>query len=280
VGNSKAAEWSFDLNSRLADVAVLCDCRPACNMSRLGIRTMTNILKEVANSKRIRKYFWSIFGRPRRVALNGVIIDLDCKVISDRVARSMFLQHYERAETAVVLATLAAGDRILELGAGIGYMSTLCAKKVGSEHVNAVEANPAMEAKIRRTYELNHVSPNLEICVLGDSDGETTFHVADNYSSSSVHDRGGRPVTVRQRSFAGLLADLRPTYLICDIEGAEVPLLVNTALDGIRKICIEIHPHIIGDKACSQLVRKLLSEGFALNCDRSGGRVYFFYRDP
>jgi FkbM family methyltransferase len=178
-----------------------------------------------------------------------------------------------------VVQTLAPGDRVLELGAGIGYMSTLCAKKLGSQNVSAVEANPAMEAEIRRTYELNDVSPNLEMCVLGDDDGATTFHVEQNYSSSSVHDRGGRPVTVRQRSFAGLLADLRPTYLICDIEGAEVPLLMNAPLDGIRKICIEIHPHVIGDAACSHLVRKLLYEGFACSWDRSGGRVYFFYRD-
>lgn len=240
---------------------------------------MTNILQKIASSKRTRKYLWSIFGRPRKVDLNGVIIDLDCQAISDRVARSMYLQLYERAETGVVLRTLEQGDRVLELGAGIGYMSTLCARKIGSENVNAVEANPAMEAEIRRTYRLNDVAPNLEMCVLGDSDGETTFHVEDNYSSSSVHDRGGRPVTVRQRSFSGLLAELRPTYLICDIEGAEVPLLINTALDGVRKVCIEIHPHIIGDAACSQLVHKLLAEGFACNWDRSGGRVYFFYRE-
>lgn len=240
---------------------------------------MKKLVQKVLNSKRTKKYLWSLTGRPQYAISNGVKINLRSPAISDRVAKSLYLGLYERLEARVVCATLSEDDRVLELGSGIGYLSTLCARRIGSDRVCAVEANPDMEKHIRETYRLNDVSPALEMCVLGNTDGEISFHVNENYSSSSLHDRGGKSIQVRQRSFSGMLATVCPTYLICDIEGGEVPLLIDTPLDGVKKICIEIHPHIIGNRACSQLVQKLLAEGFDCDWKISGGYVFYFYRD-
>lgn len=239
---------------------------------------MNNLLQKALRSKRTKKYLWSLTGRPEFAEINGVKIRLRSPAISDRVAKSIYLGQYERLEARVVLATLHADDRVLELGSGIGYLSTLCARRIGAERVTAVEANPAMEAHIRETFRLNAVAPQLEMCVLGDSDGTVSFNVHDNYSSSSLHDRGGTRIPVPQKSFAGMLSRVEPSYLICDIEGGEVPLLIDTPLAGVRKICIELHPHIIGNPACSQLVRKLLNEGFDCDWTLSGGNVFHFHR--
>lgn len=239
---------------------------------------MKNLIQKALRSKRTKKYLWSLTGRPQFAVINGVKIHLRSPVISDRVAKSIYLGLYERLEARVVMATLQADDRVLELGSGVGYLSTLCARRTGSERVFAVEANPAMEPYIRETFRLNEVSPKLEMCVLGDCDGEVPFNVNDNYSSSSLHDRGGKTISVRQKSFAGMLAEAQPTYLICDIEGGEVPLLIDTPLTGIRKICIEIHPHIIGNHDCSRLMQKLLEEGFDCDWTLSGDGVFHFFR--
>lgn len=241
---------------------------------------MEYFLRRILRSRRTKKFLWSLSGRPQYAAINGVKIRLRSPVISDRVARSIYLGLYEHLEARVVTATLQADDRVLELGSGIGYLSTLCAKRIGAERVTAVEANPAMEPYLRETYRLNEVSPQLEICVLGDSEGEIPFNVNDNFSSSSLHDRGGSTITVPQKSFAAMLDRVRPTYLICDIEGGEVPLLTSIPLPGVRKICIELHPHIIGNHACSELMRKLLNEGFDFDLALSGRNVYFFHRAP
>lgn len=239
---------------------------------------MKKLLQKALHSKRTKKYLWSLTGRPQYAVANGVKIHLRSPVVSDRVAKSIHLGLYERLEARVVMATLQPEDRVLELGSGIGYLSALCALRIGSERVTAVEANPAMEPHIRETYRLNGVSPHLDMCVLGDRDGEVEFNVNDNYSSSSLHDRGGKTIPVRMKSFAGMLAAAQPTYLICDIEGGEVPLLIDTPLTGIGKICIELHPHIIGNHACSQLVRKFLNEGFDCDWQLSGGNVFYFSR--
>lgn len=239
---------------------------------------MKTLLQKALHSKRTRKYLWSLTGRPQFAEANGVKISLRSPVISDRVAKSIYLGLYERHEARVVLATLQADDRVLELGSGIGYLSTLCARRIGSERVTAIEANPAMETYIRETYRLNQVSPQLYMCALGNYDGEVQFNINSNYSSSSLHDRGGKTISVPQKSFASMLAKTQPTYLICDIEGGEIPLLSDTPLTGVRKICIELHPHIIGNHACSQLMQKLLNEGFDCDWSLSGGNVFHFFR--
>lgn len=240
---------------------------------------MKNVMRKIINSRRTRKYLWSMKGRPKYANLHGVTINLRSTAISDRVARGMYIGPYERFETRIVESVLRDDDRVLELGTGIGYLSALCAKRIGSDKVWTVEANPELEEPIRETYKLNGVSPSLQMCVLGEADGEVTFHISENYTGSSLQKSEGRPVTIRQRSFQDLLSEARPTFLICDIEGGEVPLLLNTTLEDITKICIEMHPQVIGDKACSSLIHKFLSDGFLCNWRLSAGNVFLFYRE-
>lgn len=99
---------------------------------------MKSLLQKALCSKRTKKYLWSLTGRPRFAVANGVKIHLHSPVISDRVAKSIYLGLYERLEARVVMATLQADDRVLELGSGIGYLSTLCARRIGSDRVTEI----------------------------------------------------------------------------------------------------------------------------------------------
>lgn len=56
----------------------------------------------------------------------------------------------------VVIAMLAPGARVVEVGANIGYYTTTIAHRVGPEgRVIALEANPRMVGLVRRTLQLN-----------------------------------------------------------------------------------------------------------------------------
>jgi hypothetical protein len=65
---------------------------------------------------------------------------------------------------------------------------------------------------------------------------------------------------------------------VLDIEGAEVDLLKACPLGGIRKIIMEVHPHIVGEPAVGEMVALLDAAGFRQNRALSIGRVLTFLR--
>jgi protein-L-isoaspartate O-methyltransferase len=58
---------------------------------------------------------------------------------------------YEADEANAAERCVKEGFRVLELGAGIGYVTAICARRTAPENVLAVEANPALIPVIRAT---------------------------------------------------------------------------------------------------------------------------------
>ena len=79
--------------------------------------------------------------------------------------------NYEQDEMQGVRAILAPSDVVIEIGAGLVFLSSYCAKIVGSKNTYAFEENPKLEPVIRDTYQLNGVSPHLRMCVLSHQGG-------------------------------------------------------------------------------------------------------------
>jgi hypothetical protein len=65
----------------------------------------------------------------------------------------------------------------------------------------------------------------------------------------------------------------RANVLICDIEGGEVDLLMQSDLTGIRKIIIETHYGFVGESETEEMMRKLISDGFSIHLGLSGQNV-------
>src|SRR5262249_24756040 len=133
---------------------------------------------------------------------------------------------YEREERGLVSATLSNDDVVVEIGAGLGVISTICAKRLGSHRVFAYEANPALETFIRDTHELNDVSPSLSICLLGKTAGSSEFWLAREFWASSTvrPDASAECIRVPVVPLNDEMRRIRPTYLILDIEGGELEL--------------------------------------------------------
>ena len=117
--------------------------------------------------------------------------------LTQNIRERILSGNYEQEEMRGLSAILAPTDVVMEIGAGIGFLSSHCAKVVGSENIYAFEANPELEAVIRDTYELNGVSPHLEICVLAHQGGERTFYLEETFLKSSLTSRGERTRAVR-----------------------------------------------------------------------------------
>jgi FkbM family methyltransferase len=231
---------------------------------------------------RYARYAARLLTQPERVRLHGVWLAVGADATPAH-RRALYAERYERGEARCVLARLAPDDVVLELGAGIGFLSALCARRVGSERVTAVEANPALLPRIRATWAANGVAPTLVHGVLAREAGEAELHVANEFAASSLHaargaDDARRRVRVPRLAVGELLARVAPTCLVIDIEGGEAELLPALDWRGVRKLILELHPHVIGEAAVRELLALLAAQGFREERALSTTRKKFFAR--
>jgi FkbM family methyltransferase len=198
------------------------------------------------------------------VEIAGVRIDVSA--IDPSVVEFMRAGAYEAGELRALATALRPGDVVMELGTGIGLLSTYCAQRVGSGRVFTFEANPELEPLIRETFRLNAVAPTLEMCLLGERPGEAEFFVHQAFWGSTAVDRAGaaRSVRVPVRPLNEAIARIRPSLLVMDIEGAEAALLRFIDLSGVDRIVAEFHERMLGREAADAMIEGLYRQGFVI----------------
>jgi FkbM family methyltransferase len=219
--------------------------------------------------RRLRIVASKIF-RPKRATVSGVILDAASPALDAAARQQLYDGSYELLEARIVEKTLERGETVVEFGAGIGFISTLCAKRVGPHgRVIAFEANPYMEPVIRGTYALNGVQPELVMGAIAEGAQTVTFNVSKTFLSSSRAKRGDdmEQVVVPAHTLDEIITRFKPTYIVADIEGAEAVVFSNSSLDGVRKMCLELHPHIVGHGPINAMVDHLRRQGFAVHYD-------------
>lgn len=211
------------------------------------------------------------------VDLEGIQIPISYG-ISRTMRKALYGGHYETYELQLVKTQLRPDDIVMEIGAGIGLISSYCARLIGSEQVFAYEANPMMEPHIRKTYQINRVCPALEICLIGAQTGEKTFYIEDDFWISSTIQRSSKAkaIQVPVKSFNEEILRIKPTFLIIDIEGGEYDLLQNADFHNVQKIAIELHERIIGPDKVEFVKEKLDRAGYIVNEDISEGKEQLF----
>jgi FkbM family methyltransferase len=223
-------------------------------------------------SRRTLKKLSSWLGYQYRVARRSIIVIEGVRIrigrhMSRRVERALSRGGYEREELRLIGAVLSPHDTVLEVGAGLGLVSTFCAKRIGSSRVYACEADPDLEPCIRDTYRLNGVEPTLEMCAVGPKAGRVTLHRDKHLVSSSVVRRrvGARPVEVPGKALNYLVEKIRPTLLVVDAEGAEGELFDGARLPSVSRIVLELHERVIGVAGTDRVRARLSQLGFAID---------------
>lgn len=194
--------------------------------------------------------------------------------------KSLYGGSYEKSELQIIKSQLHSNDIVMEIGAGIGLISSYCAKRIGSERVFAYEANPRMEDHIRKTYQVNCISPTLEMCLIGRQTGQQTFYIAEYFWSSSVIQRSPKAeaIQVAVKSFNQEVRRINPTFLIIDIEGGEYDLVQHADFYNVQKIAIELHERVIGHDKVEFVKEKIAQAGFQVNEAMSEGEQLFLQR--
>jgi FkbM family methyltransferase len=177
--------------------------------------------------------------------LNGVDLRLPEGLATPAIRQKLSDGSYEADEARSADRCVRPGFRVLELGAGVGYVTTLCAQRAGPENVLSVEANPdllpVIEANLARNG-MQGVSV-MHGAVTGPvEEGATAdFALSQGYTGSSLRGKG-RSVTVPLISVHELIRAHRPHVVLMDVEGAEADMFNRLWKCPLRFCVIELHP--------------------------------------
>ena len=205
----------------------------------------------------------------------GIKVPFVKHVITPKIERPMRNNRYEAGECRKLKDLLKDGDHVLEIGAGIGLVSSVAAK-LGDIRVTAIEANPNLIPVIQETLRINKISSvDLRHGVVSAEPGDAvTFYLRPDFWASSMEPQSRAYVDtaeVPNLTLPDLLADVNPTVISCDIEGAELSLFDDVSLQGVRHIVLELHPKVYGASGERSIIDILASKGFCLSPDNQPG---------
>lgn len=205
-------------------------------------------------------------------------------VMTPRVRRLLRNGTYEIKEARALHYLIRSGDRVLELGGGLGYLSAK-ARQLGASEVTVVEANPELVQYIQRQHATNNINSIMVLHGLASAqDGPNKkVYLRRNFLASSaradIHpDRIETSVLVPCFGINQLIDRSRPDVLICDIEGAEVDVLSAADLTGLRSAIVELHPQWIGSTGVAAVFDAFSRAGMTYCAKGSHGKVVVFER--
>lgn len=221
--------------------------------------------------RRLKKMLLGALCRKDAYVIEGVVLPIDRKIMSNLMVYSIAIGRYERKEARLLRSNLRNDDRVLELGAGLGFISTLAAKLSPNGSVCCVEANPYLIGQIQRTHKLNHVKVDIMNAVVSSEPAPArTFYLREQFWDSSLSKEPNNyveQIEVSNRTFADLAAKFRPTVIVADIEGGEIELLQSELPEGVRAFLVEVHPKMIGADNVQKMLKYFTECGFSAHLD-------------
>lgn len=201
---------------------------------------------------------------PETVQLGRIRVPILPSLLSPLIIKGIRKGWYERDERRAIEAAVRDGDRVLELGGGLGACSATAAITVRLKGLTVVEANPDLLDAIRLTMSLNGIEEfQLVWGAVSTSPAETTrLQVGEHYwAAKETCSTGSDTVEVPLLSPQAILSQTKPDVLICDIEGNEQGLIDGADLSAVRSFIVEFHPDSYGMATMERLDDKLSMTG-------------------
>jgi FkbM family methyltransferase len=221
---------------------------------------------------------------PSHLRLRGVAIPDDPRIFPAELRKAVVEGWYEAGEADALEGLIGAGERILELGSAIGYITTLMARDRRTAEILCFEADPKLVEFSRTVHQLNGIkNVRVENAILTTDDGvsEVKFYVRGHFWASSTFAKPWgyqSEVMVPAKSLAEVIADFRPTLIVCDIEGGEADLFEHADIASIHKVMLEVHPEIIGLARIKEFFHAMSRNGLIYDTARSSGKIVTFQR--
>jgi FkbM family methyltransferase len=219
------------------------------------------------------------------VELDGTRLYVHPQRYAPEILRGLRDGWYEQTERRQLGKFLAAGDRVIEIGSGLGLTSMVCAHVVGESNIVSYDADPDVVEDARKNTALNGKQLRFVNAVFrnamnwGGPEERAEFYVDQAFWASSLVKRATtvRTVSVPVLCLEREIRAFGANALVLDIEGGECELLELADLGGIRKLALEFHPNFVGHKPINRLIRKLIRDGYSIDVAKASEGFFCFY---
>lgn len=184
---------------------------------------------------------------------------LTCR-LTDRTQRTMYLGLFEPAETRLVKELLVAGDLFIDIGAHIGWYTTIASSLVQEGKVIAFEPYPENASSLKENLRLNHCL-NVQVVetALGEESGTTTIASSGGDSGSVTAlpwaQEGRSEVPITTLDDVDLNTGIGPAALVkMDVEGWEGHVIrgATKTLSRAKRVLLEINRPALAEAGSSQ----------------------------
>lgn len=198
-----------------------------------------------------------------RFKIDGIYLEVPDSLLTLPLRRALAEGRYEGNEARALVKHVRPGDRVLDIGAGVGYLACLAARVTGAEHVAGVEANPALIPVARANLNRNDAlaARLTEAAVVPDdhTGGTVRFRPGKGFWDGRIEPEGGMEVATV--SLSAILAAHRPDVVVMDIEGGEAALAGHD-WPGVRLVVVELHVGRYGPETVRRIMTGFFDRGF------------------
>ncbi|MEI8703423.1 FkbM family methyltransferase [Mesorhizobium sp. ISC15] len=214
------------------------------------------------------------------LTVHGIKVPLQSEDVSPIIWQALANGSYEAKEARWVFKAVKRNDRVLELGTGIGVITSLIGKIPGVQ-VWAFEANPSTAALAKRVIDANNLrNVTLQQGILAAGAPRTfRFYVRKDLWMSSMDEKHEDVISIASTNIDEFIFQHKINVLVMDIEGAERDLLRGAQLPGIQRVFLELHDHLYGLSGIRDITQALATKGYAYDPRGSRGACVLFAKD-
>jgi len=192
---------------------------------------------------------------------------------------------YEKPELLAAEGMIKDGDRVVELGTGLGIVSGLISRMATGVSIRSFEANPTLLPHIADLHQRNDIDTVSVTHAMLEPDPQAdtrTFHTHQYFSEGSIYqtEMSGDAIDIPVMDLNKVIADFQPTMLVCDIEGAEEIVIPNCDMSTLRAIVLEVHPKVMSRAGMKNIYDACLGAGLYPRVELSTEQVVAFERIP
>ena len=161
---------------------------------------------------------------------NGIRLDLSHEAVGEEIRTAVNEGWYEAHEARLVEDYLPSSTDVIELGAGLGYISCVIDRAIDDGRTQiAVEPNPAVIPVLERTKQLNDATYTICERAYSSTADSVELTQSGEFWTATTHATRGTTVRVPTTSLEAICDrhSLSTFALVLDIEGAEYDLLTS-----------------------------------------------------
>ncbi|KAB7615279.1 FkbM family methyltransferase [Amylibacter sp. SFDW26] len=214
----------------------------------------------------------------------GMNIAVQSAHLTPPIIKALSSGQYENAERAAIERHVRAGDRVLDLGGGIGCTGVVAGRIVGGDNLMIVEANDDLMDDISDNLAANGIkgAQLIQAAVVAQkSTPNISFFKTKGFWAGSLLSGNAaktKRIEVSAYAFSDALKMFKPTVVVCDTEGLETELFKRNLPSYVRLIIMELHPNLYGQDTIKSLFDCLSDMWFSYIPYGSRGPVVCFGR--